>query len=57
MLTGDIIENSKDMNAIVNAQNKYMIDGSGICGAVYRNAGIELLDYCQKKIFGSNGTL
>lgn len=45
------------MNAIVNAQNKYMIDGSGICGAVYRNAGIELLDYCQKKIFGSNGTL
>ena len=28
-ITGDIIENSKGMDAIVNAQNKYMINGSG----------------------------
>ncbi len=48
LLTGDIIENAKNMDAIVNAQNKYMINGSGICGAVYRNAGVELLDYCKK---------
>lgn len=48
-LTGDIIENSKNMDAIVNAQNKYMLNGSGICGAVYRGAGVELLDYCKKE--------
>lgn len=48
LITGDIIENSKGMDAIVNAQNKYMINGSGICGAIYRNAGLELLEYCKK---------
>lgn len=48
LLTGDIISNSKGMDAIVNAQNKYMINGSGICGAIYRNAGNELLEYCKK---------
>lgn len=48
LITGDIIEESKDMNAIVNAQNKYMANGSGICGAIYRASGIELLEYCQK---------
>ena len=47
-ITGDIIENSKGMDAIVNAQNKYMINGSGICGAIYRNAGIELQEYCKE---------
>ena len=47
LITGDIIENSIGMDAIVNAQNKYMINGSGICGAVYRNAGMELLEYCK----------
>lgn len=47
-ITGDIIENSKDMDAIVNAQNKYMINGSGICGLIYRNAGPKLLEYCKK---------
>lgn len=48
LLTGDIIENAKGMDAIVNAQNKYMINGSGICGLVYRNAGPELLKYCKE---------
>lgn len=48
LLTGDIIDNSNDMDAIVNAQNKYMLNGSGICGAIYRNAGTELLDYCKQ---------
>lgn len=46
---GDYISNSLDMNAIVNAQNKYMQNGSGICGAVYRASGVELMEYCQNK--------
>ena len=47
LITGDIIENCIDMDAIVNAQNKYMQMGSGVCGAIYNAAGIELLNYCQ----------
>ena len=47
LITGDIIENSNGMDAIVNAQNKYMINGSGICGTIYRNAGMKLLEYCK----------
>ncbi len=48
LLTGDIIENCKDKDAIVNPQNKYMINGSGVNGAIYRQAGIELLNYCKQ---------
>lgn len=47
LTTGDYISNATGMDAIVNAANKYMINGSGICGAVYRAAGIELLNYCK----------
>ena len=35
LISRDIIEKSNGMNAIVNAQNKYMINGSGICGDIY----------------------
>ena len=45
---GDYISNSKGMDAIVNAANKYMIYGSGICGAIYNAAGNELEEYCKK---------
>ena len=38
LLSGDYILNSKDKDAIVNATNKYMINGSGICGDIYSNA-------------------
>ncbi len=48
LITGDIIENSVGMDAIVNAQNKYMIRGSGICGAIYSAAGNELEEYCKE---------
>jgi len=47
LTTGDYISNSAGMDAIVNAANKYMISGSGICGAIYNAAGIELEEYCK----------
>ena len=47
LITGDIIEQSISMDAIVNAQNKYMIKGGGICGAIYNAAGIKLEEYCK----------
>ena len=47
LLSGDYIDNSKDMDAIVNAANKYMINGSGICGAIYNSAGLDLIEFCK----------
>ena len=49
IITGDIVESCVNMDAIVNSQNKYMEYGSGVCGAIYRAAGTELLDYCKEK--------
>jgi O-acetyl-ADP-ribose deacetylase (regulator of RNase III) len=50
LISGDIIENSKDMEAIVNPTNKYMDYGSGVCGAIYDKAGAEQLEnYCHSK--------
>lgn len=48
LTTGDYISNSNGMDAIVNAANKYMSNGSGICGAIYRSAGNRLIDYCKE---------
>lgn len=48
LTTGDYISNATGMDALVNAANKYMINGSGICGAIYNAAGVELLNYCKK---------
>jgi len=31
LTTGDYISNATGMDALVNAANKYMINGSGIC--------------------------
>lgn len=48
-ITGDYIKNSKGMDAIVDAQNKYMGVGGNICGLILRAAGKkELLDYCKE---------
>ena len=50
IISGDIIENSKDVEAIVNPANKYMNYGCGVCGAIYEAAGIEQLEtYCHNK--------
>ena len=48
LITGDIIEQSIGMDAIVNSQNKYMSYGSGVCGAIYRAAGTEIINYCEE---------
>ena len=47
LITGDIIDKSIGMDAIVNAQNKYMIKGGGICGAIYNASGPKLEEYCK----------
>lgn len=46
--TGDYIKNSLGMDAIVDAQNKYMGVGGNICGLILFAAGKQkLLDYCK----------
>ena len=49
---GDIIKVAMnyDVEAIVNANNKYMNYGCGVCGAIYNAAGIEQMEtYCHNK--------
>jgi O-acetyl-ADP-ribose deacetylase (regulator of RNase III) len=48
LVTGDYIENAVGMDAIVDAQNKYMGVGGNICGLILNAAGRkELLEYCK----------
>lgn len=50
IVSGDIIKNAEKTEAIVNSTNKYMDFGSGVCGAIYKAAGVELLEtYCHSK--------
>lgn len=52
IVSGDIIKNAKKAEAIVNSTNKYMDYGSGVCGAIYRAAGVDQLEtYCHSKWF------
>ncbi len=47
LTSGNYLDNIEYVDAVVNAQNKYMQYGSGICGVIYNGAGSELQDYCQ----------
>lgn len=46
---GNILDYLDGMDAIVNSTNKYMICGSGVCGAIYKKANKNKLEeYCKK---------
>ena len=49
IVSGNIFDYLDNKDLIVNSNNKYMICGSGVCGAIYKKANKELLeDYCKK---------
>lgn len=48
LYSGNILNFTEGKDLIVNLANKYMIFGSGVCGAIYRAAGVDLLEqYCK----------
>lgn len=48
VVSGNILDYLEGKDLIVNSANKYMICGSGVCGAIYKKANKELLeDYCK----------
>lgn len=50
LVSGDIIGNTANTEAIVNPANEYMEYGGGVCGTIYEKAGIDLLEnYCHNK--------
>lgn len=49
IVNGNIFDYLDNKDLIVNSANKYMICGSGVCGAIYKKANKELLeDYCKQ---------
>ena len=48
IINGDITEIESD--AIVNAENSYLRQGGGVCGAIFNKAGAkELQNECDQK--------
>ena len=43
IVSGNILDYLDNKDLIVNSANKYMICGSGVCGAIYKKANKELL--------------
>ena len=50
IVSGNVLDCLEGKDLIVNSANKYMVYGSGVCGAIYKKADKDLLeDYCKKK--------
>lgn len=48
IVSGNIFDYLDNKDLIVNSNNKYMICGSGMCGAIYKAANKDLLEeYCK----------
>ena len=48
IVSGNIFNYLDNKDLIVNSANKYMIYGSGVCGAIYKMANKDLLEeYCK----------
>lgn len=53
IVSGNILDYLDNRDLIVNSANKYMICGSGVCGAIYKKANKELLEeYCKSNFNG-----
>lgn len=50
VVQGDITQ-QPDIDAIVNAANDLLEPGGGVCGAIYRAAGVDQLDRCVKYLY------
>ena len=57
IVSGNILNYLNNKDLIVNSSNKYMICGSGVCGAIYKMANKELLEnYCKEHYKEKMGT-
>lgn len=54
VVQGDITQ-QPDIDAIVNAANDLLEPGGGVCGAIYRAAGVDQLDRCVKYLYEPDG--
>ena len=53
IISGNIFDYLSDKDLIVNSANENMQFGSGICGQIYKKAGVRTLEEYCKNTFGS----